>query len=71
MIFCRTCLNVGEDYDCPPLGYVDTFVLEKPSACDARLKAIKDCRDMFMVQSVSWKLLNEKLEAEASMTEGE
>jgi hypothetical protein len=23
---------------------------------------IKDCRDMFMVDSVSWNLLNEKLE---------
>jgi hypothetical protein len=25
-------------------------------------KAIEDCRDMFMVESVSWNLLNEKLE---------
>jgi hypothetical protein len=25
-------------------------------------KAIQDCRDMFMVGSVSWNLLNEKLE---------
>jgi hypothetical protein len=25
-------------------------------------KCIKDCRDMFVVDSVSWNLLNEKLE---------
>ena len=26
------------------------------------LDTIKDCRDMFMVNSISWNLLNEKLE---------
>ena len=28
------------------------------------LNAIKECRDMFLVHSTSWKLLNEKWEAE-------
>lgn len=61
MIFCRTCLAVAEDCDCPPPGYVDTFSLKKDNT---RLKAIQECRDMFVVNSVSWNLLNEKLKGE-------
>lgn len=39
---------------------------DKWNGLEPRLKAIKDCRDMFLVHSVSWKLLNEKCESEAA-----
>jgi hypothetical protein len=37
------------------------IVMEKFAELIVR-KCIKDCRDMFVVDSVSWNLLNEKLE---------
>ena len=41
-----------------------TLPTTKSSAKDNRLKALADARDMFCVGSVSWNLLNEKIEAE-------
>ena len=35
------------------------------------LRAVKDCRDMFVQGSVSWNLLNEKLEACSDMEVGD
>lgn len=49
--------------------YTDKTGFITPAGCDPKkfaelivLDTIKDCRDMFIVDSVSWNLLNGKLE---------
>jgi hypothetical protein len=64
--------NPHEDNDLASMGnrmavlvYACDLRAALESAPKPRLRAIKDCRDMFFMQSVSWNLLDQKLQAES------
>lgn len=42
--------------------YITNYLDEQKFAHMIALDTIKDCRDQFVVNSVSWNLLNDKLE---------
>jgi hypothetical protein len=61
---CNKCKARGPLVQDDPQEAADKWnAVEHPEL--TRQKEIKDCRDMFMVGSVSWNLLKEKLDVEA------